>query len=78
LLEEDVEHEGKMIDQPADREKCHQLYSILKNCCASGFALLKINAHKSTKNGYLAWQDHCTQYYAKGDVGSYAAACLQN
>jgi hypothetical protein len=76
LLEEDIDHEDKYANDPDYRNKCSTLYSILKNSCAGGHALPKINKFKTIKNGHLAWREMCNSYYAMGDKEDYSAGCL--
>ena len=76
LLNEDPDHETKMENDPTYRERCNELYSILKACCSTGIALPKINAYKPKKNGYLAWRSLIENYFATGDIQDYAAGCL--
>ena len=76
LLVENSNHKSDLANDPKYATKCSQLYSILKHACAGGIALSKVNTFCNTKDGYLAWQQLCSHYYAKGDVQSYIKTCL--
>ena len=54
ILQEDIDHPIKFVNDLNYKEKCHQLYSILKNCCAAGTALPKINAYREELDQYNA------------------------
>jgi hypothetical protein len=49
----------------------------LKNSCASGLALPKVNTYKSSKDGYSAFQALYKHFYAQGDKQQYANSCLE-
>ena len=77
LLKENPKHSSRFSTDPNYAHQCHQLYSILKNCCAGGLALPKVNEYKASKDGYLSWQRLCRHYYAKGNVQSYVMSCYE-
>lgn len=77
LLKESESHETRFTTDMEYQKRCNYLYSILKNCCATGMALPKINAFKSTKDGHSAWIRLSNHYYAKGNKQTFAHACLQ-
>ena len=76
ILEENENHKENFKNDIEYHKKCEPFYSILKACCTTGIALPKVNAYKSMKDWYKAWHAMHTHYFAKGDVGSYAANLL--
>ena len=77
VLAEDPNHHSWFLNDLDYASKCVQLYTILKHICTGGLALPKVSAYQNTKDGHSAWLKLCTHYYAKGDVQSYAKACLE-
>ena len=77
LLVENPKHKELFNSDTEYTKECKILFSILKNCCASGLAIPKVNLFKDSKDGYSAYQALYSHYYAMGNPQEYANSCLE-
>ena len=77
LLEERYDHSSRFENDEKYRNHCILLFNALKNSCAGGYALPRVNAFKLEQDGYTAFHSLYNHYHAKGNAQEYANECMQ-
>ena len=71
LLNDNPNHETQLLTDATYKSKVEDLYDILNKLCACGDASSMIEQHEVTQDGYRAWKELSTFYFAKGNIEAY-------